>query len=141
MDDCFFCKAINKKIDISRDVLFDDDKVLILLDIDDAVKGHSLVIWKEHAENASDLSEGEFLHFSKVFHNAEKVLLSFLQVEKSVVLKSGGLISHFHFHIYPVSKDIEWKKIRDIFEKKVKYEFKNSERGELISELRKLMSS
>lgn len=136
MNDCIFCKIIVEKR-ASEDTIFEDDKVLVMLDADRAVKGHALVIWKKHFENASELPVEDFRYFSEIFHKTEKALLELLGVERSVVLKSGGLVSHFHFHIYPLKKERDWQTIKDIFDKKTHYEPRPGEKEELIANLKK----
>lgn len=135
MEDCIFCKIIkSRKFD---DVIFQNELLLIMLDVDLAVKGHVMVIWKEHFENASDLSREEFAEFSEAVRKTEKILLEELQLDKSVILKSGGLVSHFHFHIYPIPKETSWKEIKDILDKKTKYDYKDGEKEALLANLEK----
>jgi histidine triad (HIT) family protein len=134
MKNCFFCKVASHEIK-SSNIFFEDEKVIAMLDIDWAVKGHSLIVWKKHELNMSDLSEKDFLHFSNICRKVEARLLNFLNVDKSVILKSGGLESHFHFHIYPIKSDISWEAVRDMFEKKVKYEPAQGEKEELLGSL------
>ncbi len=135
MSSCIFCKIIAEK-KTAEDMIYEDDKVLVMLDMDWAVKGHTLVVWKEHFENASELSTEDFKYFSGIFHRTEKALLEVLRVDKSVVLKTGGLVSHFHFHIYPLKKQTDWQTIKDIFDKKIRYESKSGEKKELIANLK-----
>ncbi len=135
MADCVFCQLIAGKS--AEDVIFEDEKVLVILDKDWAVKGHTMVIWKKHFTNASQLSLKDFKYFAEVFHKTEKALLKFLGVDRSVILKCGGYVSHFHFHIYPVRKQTSWQEIVDIFSKKVRYQPKPGEKEELLTSLRK----
>ncbi len=138
MKDCIFCKIISEK-SAKENTIFEDDKVIVMLDKDWAVKGHTLVIWKEHFENASELSIKDFLYFSEIFHKTEKSLLKVLGVDKSIILKSGGLVSHFHLHIYPVKKEMDWQTIKDIFDKKTNYKPNLEEKEELITQLKKCL--
>jgi len=71
-----------------REEFFEEDKVLVMLDQDRATKGHALVIWKGHQENASELSHGEFAHFSEEFRRAELSLLDILKLDRSIALKT-----------------------------------------------------
>src|SRR5688572_30233446 len=107
MQSCIFCEMSAKNV-VKQDVIYEDDRLLIKLDTDWAVKGHTLVIWKKHLINASELTMDDYLYFSRMFYKTEKALLSILNVDKSIILKTGGLVSHFHFHIYPVDSNISW---------------------------------
>jgi len=135
MTDCVFCKIAQHEIG-TTDIFYEDEHALAMLDEDWAVKGHSLVIWKKHHLNASDLTTEEFLKFSSVFHTAEKALLELTGKKRALTLKTGGLVSHFHFHIYPVDMDTDWQTIKNIFEKKVKYTPAAGEKEVLLHELR-----
>lgn len=63
-----------------------------------------------------------------------------LQMDRSIVLKSGGLVSHFHFHIYPVEKETSWQTIKDIFDKKTRYASKPGEKGEMLAQLKSYLA-
>lgn len=135
MNRCIFCEITTRGN--PEDTIFEDEKILVMLDIDWAVKGHTLVIWKEHFENASELPIGDFKYFSETLHKTERALLDVLGVNKSVILKSGGLVSHFHFHIYPLKKETSWQTIKDIFDKKLRYEPKPEEKERMVADLKK----
>lgn len=140
MTDCVFCKISQHDID-TLDIFYEDEQVLVMLDQDWAVKGHSLVIWKEHHLNASDLTTEEFLQFSTVFRAAEKALLEATSKKRALTLKTGGLVSHFHFHIYPVDVDTDWQTIKDVFEKKIKYESAAGEKELLLQDLHTMLEA
>lgn len=133
MNNCIFCQIINKKI--PSDIVYENKNILIMLDIDYSIKGHTLVIWKKHYVNASDLSEEDFLKLSKMIHHSEKLLLKILNKDKSILLVSAVLVSHFHFHIYPVISSIKWPEIRDMFGKQIKYKYKTGEKEKLVNDL------
>lgn len=130
MDDCVFCRIIRKEV--PADIIYEDENVLTMLDIDYSIKGHTLVIWKKHYINISDLPENDFIYFSRILHKTEKTLLKTLKKDRSLILKSGIIVPHFHFHIYPVSYNITWPEIKDIFSKKTKYQYKRGEKEKLI---------
>jgi len=138
--DCIFCKIINREI-ANTDIIYEDDKVLVMLDIDNVVKWHTLLIWKEHHENLSEMSEEEYLYFSKIIHKTEKKLLELCKCNKSIILKTWWIVSHFHFHIYPTQKTITWEETKWLFEKQCKYEYKPNEKETLINELNKYLQN
>jgi len=134
MNDCAFCKIIQKEL--QANIIFEDNKILVILDSDEVIKGHILIIWKKHFLNASDLSENDFIYFSKILYRAEKAVLKIVNKKRAIVLKSGGIISHFHFHIYPVDLKMGWNEIKQIFAKQIKYNYKQDEKEKLIKELK-----
>ncbi len=137
---CIFC-AFATHTQEPPAVFYEDDKVFAMLDRDWAVKGHSLVIWKEHAFNISDLNEEDFAHFSKIVRKTEEALLSVLGMDKSIVLKSGGIESHFHFHIYPVRTTTPWDQILALFNKDLRNVPAEGESDELVDMLWARLSS
>ena len=137
--ECTFCKIVQKKIPVKP--IYEDENTLVILDLDWAIKGHTLVIWKLHHINASDLIETEFKHFSEICRRTEKALLEILNKDRAVIIKTGGLVPHFHFHIYPVSSETSWLEIKDIFDKKVKYNPVEGEETKLIEMLKEKIES
>ena len=131
---CIFCKIIKYKL--PADIIYEDNQVIVILDIDDVVKGHTLIIWKKHCRNASDLTSVEYTHFSQIFHLIETKLLKVLQKEKSIVLKTGGLVEHFHFHIYPIGLDTPWEMIQNMFNKRMKYKYINEEKKNFVNKMK-----
>lgn len=126
----------SEKRNSRRSKIYEDENILVILDQDWAVKGHTLVIWKSHRINASDLAASEFFHFSEIFRKTEKALLEVLNKDRSIILKTGGLVPHFHFHIYPVSSETSWSEIKNMFDKKTRYTPAAVEEKELIRQLR-----
>jgi histidine triad (HIT) family protein len=134
---CLFCAKI-KDSDF-QSVIYEDEKVIVVLDKDWVIKGHTLIIWKKHVINGSQLSEKEFNYFTSVLQRIERILLAQLNKDKAVILKSGGHIKHLHFHIYPVSKDASWKEIKQLFDKKNKPNYSSKEKRKLVNQLKKAL--
>jgi diadenosine tetraphosphate (Ap4A) HIT family hydrolase len=85
------------------ELVFEDDRVWVLLHPDWSPRGHAMVVAKRHVENASALDEEEWLHLARVWHRAERVLLEATGAERAIILKLGIMTPHLHVHIYPVS--------------------------------------
>jgi diadenosine tetraphosphate (Ap4A) HIT family hydrolase len=85
------------------ELIFEDDRVCVLLHPDWSPRGHAMVVAKKHVENASDLDEEEWLHLARVWHRAERVLLEATGAERAVILKLGIMTPHLHVHIYPMN--------------------------------------
>jgi len=67
---CVFCNDPRT----AGEVLFEDDRVLVVLHEDWAVRGHAMIVWKAHVENIADLTAGEYAHFAAIHHRAERAL-------------------------------------------------------------------
>ena len=104
MENCIFCKIINKQIPSS--VVYEDNDVVAFLDISQATKGHTLVLPKKHYANLLEIEE-EVL--AKVIKVAKMIATS---MQDSLGAKGFNLVNncnevagqsvmHFHLHIIP----------------------------------------
>lgn len=109
-NDCLFCKIINKEI--PSEIIYEDDKILVFLDINPTTNGDTLVIPKEHYldifETPSDILE----HMNKVMQELypkyqEKLNCSGLTITTNK--DYGQDIKHFHIHFIPRYLDDEVK--------------------------------
>jgi histidine triad (HIT) family protein len=96
---CVFCTDPAR----SGEIVFEDDRALVILHEDWSPRGHAMVVAKRHVENASDLDADEWAHLTAVWHRAERVLLEATGAERAVILKLGIMTPHLHVHIYPVA--------------------------------------
>ena len=96
---CTFCSDLSA----ARGLVFEDDRVWVLLHPDWSPRGHAMVVAKRHVENASSLDEDEWLHLARVWHRAERAILDATGAERAVIFKLGILTPHLHIHIYPMS--------------------------------------
>ena len=96
---CIFC---TNPLSVGE-IVFEDERVLVLLHNDWSPRGHAMVVAKSHIENASDLDEENWLHLARVWHRAERVILEIAGAERAIILKLGILTPHLHMHIYPAS--------------------------------------
>jgi histidine triad (HIT) family protein len=55
MKDCIFCKIIRQEI--QAHTIYEDEETIVIMDINPASKGHSLVIPKKHYKNLQDVTE------------------------------------------------------------------------------------
>ena len=90
---CVFCDNVRS----SGDLVFEDDRVWIVVH----PGGHLMLVAKRHVENVSDLPEDDWLHFARVWHRAERVLLDLTQTDRAIVMKLGIQTPHLHVHLYP----------------------------------------
>jgi diadenosine tetraphosphate (Ap4A) HIT family hydrolase len=129
---CVFCNDPRA----AGEVLFEDDRVLVILHEDWAVRGHAMVVWKAHVENVADLTAGESAHFAAVHHRAERALLAATGADRAILLKLGIATPHLHLHIYPVSALLERSAVMEIIDGRVRDSFDQT----LIDELRERLA-
>ena len=68
MNDCIFCKIVNG--DIPSKKLYEDEKVIVIMDANPQIDGHCLVIPKKHLTDITELNNEEL---SYIFSIAKKM--------------------------------------------------------------------
>jgi diadenosine tetraphosphate (Ap4A) HIT family hydrolase len=111
---CVFCKDLSA----AGGLVFEDDRVWVLLHPDWSPRGHAMVVAKAHVENASDLDESAWLQLARVWHRAERVLLDATGADRAIILKLGIMTPHLHVHIYPMSAQATREEVFDAIEGK-----------------------
>lgn len=104
MENCIFCKIINKQIPSS--VVYEDNDVVAFLDISQATKGHTLVLPKKHYSNLLEI-EDEVL--AKIIKVAKTIAISMqdslgaqgFNLVNNCNEVAGQSVMHFHLHIIP----------------------------------------
>jgi len=133
---CLFCTAPHS----SGDVLFEDPRVLVILHEDWSVRGHAMIVWKEHVENVADLTIEEHTHFAAIHHSAERALLAATGAERAVLLKLGIATPHLHLHIYPVSASLDRTEVMEIIDGRVRDAMDDRDRQAFVNELRERLT-
>ena len=109
-DDCIFCKIAAGEIP-SR-TLYEDDDVIVIMDLNPTSKGHSLIIPKDHYRNLYDIDDAVAC---KVIRIAKKMALCMrdaLHCDGFNILQNseetaGQTVFHFHMHLIPRYKDAD----------------------------------
>ena len=101
---CIFCEIIKGNIPSKK--VYEDDKVLAILDISQITKGHTLVLPKKHFDNFLDIDEE---YSNAVFNAAKKVTKMINNAYKPLGFNiinncgetAGQSVMHFHVHVVP----------------------------------------
>jgi diadenosine tetraphosphate (Ap4A) HIT family hydrolase len=133
---CVFCTDPPS----SGDVLFEDPHVLVILHEDWSVRGHAMIVWKEHVENVADLTIEEYTHFAAIHHRAERALLAATGAERAVLFKLGIATPHLHLHIYPVSASLDRAEVMEIIDGRVRDAMDDRDRQAFVNELRERLA-
>ncbi len=102
--DCIFCKIIKGEIPCEK--IYEDDKILAFLDIKPAVKGHTLLVTKEHYVDFLTLPNNLISH---LFHRAKEITPAIMKganadgfnIGVNNGASAGQVIFHCHLHIIP----------------------------------------
>lgn len=108
MTDCVFCKIISGEIPSKR--VYEDDKVIVINDLNPGAPVHVLVIPKEHTENILTASPDILVHVKKILPELVKKL-GLEEHGFRVVVNTGDWggqsVQHLHFHILG-GKELGW---------------------------------
>jgi len=129
---CVFCGDPRA----AGELLFEDDRVWVILHLDWAARGHAMVVWRRHVENVSDLDDDEARHFATVHRRVERILLDATRTDRAILLKLGIATPHLHLHVYPVSAALRRAEVMDIIDARVTDGSSDSERQAFIDDLR-----
>ena len=108
--DCLFCKIIEGNIPSSK--VYEDDKVLVFLDINPNTNGHMLIVPKEHVVTVLDVSEELAKHILTIEKKMYSLLKEKLNCEGMTIVQNNDLgqeVKHYHVHLIPRYKDDCWK--------------------------------
>lgn len=97
---CSFCEIIRT----SKQVIYRDDLVVALLDIDPISKGHLLICPVQHYVDLDELPEALLGHLFKLAGVCVRTLKSKYAPMGYSIMQNGGAfndIGHFHVHVFP----------------------------------------
>jgi len=117
MENCIFCKIINKEIPAK--VIYEDDVVMAYLDINPISAGHTLIIPKEHFKDLDDIKEETLNHIMKTAKKIKKLIEERLNPDGlQLVQNNGNLqeVKHYHLHLIPNYNDEKKLSLDEVFE-------------------------
>ena len=104
--ECLFCKIINGDIPCYK--IYENDYVLVFLDINPDSDGHTLIIPRKHFTDLDDIDEHTLSEIFKVAKLIKKMLEEKLGCEGIVLQQNNGFvqeIKHYHLHLKPYYKN------------------------------------
>lgn len=118
-DDCIFCKIANGEI--PSDTVYEDDKYRVILDLSPAVKGHILIIPKDHFDDLLSADEETLESVLKLAQRIGAAQLKALKCDGFNVVQNNGeaagqTVHHLHVHIIPRynggAKMVAWEQLK-----------------------------
>lgn len=103
MNDCIFCKIINKEIPST--IVYEDSEIIAFRDINPVTPIHILVIPKKHIESLIDLKQDDELLIGKIYTVINKIAKQEGISEKGfrVIVNcgedGGQEVRHLHYHM------------------------------------------
>ncbi len=108
MNDCVFCKIVAGEI--PSEVLYQNQQVVAILDINTIHFGHALVVPRIHFRDFLELDPACYSDLLKAARVVSAALVEELGLEGFNIFSNNGRIAgqsvfHFHLHITPRYKD------------------------------------
>ena len=113
MDDCIFCEIIAGNAPAS--IIYQDDLVIVFLDINPVNPGHTLVVPRAHHAYLNDMDEATGMHlFKATMRMAKAIRKSGIDCEGINLFLADGEaafqdVFHTHMHIIPRFKGDSFK--------------------------------
>ncbi len=101
--DCIFCKIINKEI--TSEMLFESDDVIVIRDINPKAPLHLLIIPKKHIASVNDLGPqdreliGDMILAGQEMAKEQKVDKSGYRLNFNTGKDAGQTVDHIHLHL------------------------------------------
>ena len=115
-----FCKIIAGEIPAKK--IFEDDIVMVIMDVNPVSDGHCLIIPKVHYQDLYDINNKTLEHILNIAHEISKILMEKLACDGITLVQNNGSVQevkHFHLHIIPKydGKDKIDLQVDDVFHK------------------------
>lgn len=103
-EDCIFCKIIAGQIPCHK--VYEDQSVIVFLDINPVSEGHTLVVPKEHFERFHECSAQVTAAIGPVVGKVSRAVIAATGADGYNLLCNNGiaagqLVGHVHFHVIP----------------------------------------
>lgn len=102
--DCIFCKIIAGELPSCK--VYEDAHTLAFIDIGPIIKGHTLVIPKEHYNRIADTPPAVLQQLIASVQKVAKAQFTALKADGVNVVQANGraagqVVPHIHFHVIP----------------------------------------
>jgi diadenosine tetraphosphate (Ap4A) HIT family hydrolase len=100
--DCIFCQIVEGKI--PANLIYQDELLICLLDIDPINEGHVLIIPKTHYLDADEIPDEILLSIMTLSKGIVKAIKKIYSPDGYSIMQNGGEfndIGHYHMHVFP----------------------------------------
>ena len=98
--ECIFCHKEN----IVTDFIYEDDTVMVFMDMDPINEGHVLLVPKEHYLDVDEVPDEVLSHLMIVSKKVVAALKEVYNPDGYSIMQNGGEfndVGHYHLHIFP----------------------------------------
>ncbi len=118
MEKDIFCKINDGEIPSS--VVYEDDKLKVIMDKFPVSPGHMLIIPKYHVTDALDMDDETFAKLNSIIKKMINKCYEVLHADGVAVVQNNGIcqeVKHYHVHIIPKYKKEISLKNEEIYKK------------------------
>ncbi len=113
MDNCIFCKILNKEIPST--LIFEDETISIIMDAFPESKGHCLIITKQHYKDLFEVPKETLNHIIQTSQKLAKAVKKSLNTDGIKMAQfngksAGQTVFHYHMHIIPAYSGVSFKR-------------------------------
>ena len=101
--DCIFCKIAEGSIKSNK--LYENDKVIVFMDLNPVSNGHMLVIPKKHITDFTEMDNETLGSINETAKEMQKIIMKKLKpngIKLVVNYGSVQVVKHYHLHLIPV---------------------------------------
>ena len=101
-----FCKIV--KGDIPSKKLYEDELVMVIMDVNPRSNGHCLIIPKKHYQDLYEIDSEVLNHIMMIAKKISTLLVEKLNCDGITLEENNGIsqeVKHFHLHIIPSYKN------------------------------------
>jgi histidine triad (HIT) family protein len=105
MDDCLFCQIVAGGVPSTR--VHEDDRVIAIMDIFPAARGHALVIPRAHAADVHRVSDADLAAAAAVAKRLAGKAVRGLGADGVTIMQSNGAAAWqtvFHYHVHGIPR-------------------------------------
>lgn len=117
-DSCVFCKIVKGEVPSKK--VYEDDVVIVIMDIDPFCDGHVLIIPKEHYTDMMDLPQEVLTHINNKAKELTKQIMEKLDKPGMTISYNYGnkqAVKHFHLHLLPDISQKASESVDNIYQK------------------------
>ena len=113
---CIFCKILNKEI--PSYTIYEDDLLVVFLDINPKHNGHTLIVPKNHYKDLYDIDSYTLY---KIMDRAKEIcdlINEKLNPDGITLVQNNGIvqdIKHYHLHIIPKYKEEKPLTVEEVY--------------------------
>ena len=89
--------------EIKEPIIYEDEKVIVILSAQSICEGHTLVIPKRHTEHIWDIDDENYKYLLKIAKKFALRLRIVMNVDRVGMIVKGFSVSHTHIHLIPVN--------------------------------------